>query len=85
MEEAQELVARAPEHPRGARGLGLSGLEAGVAVVGLSEGPTAHCLGTRELRRGRECSSPVLVWGRRRLVQLACAIQEKSHHLTYLL
>lgn len=38
VEETQELVARAPERPHGAQGLGLSGLEAGVAVVGLSEG-----------------------------------------------
>lgn len=38
MEETQELVARAPERPRGARSLGLSGLEAGVAAAGALRG-----------------------------------------------
>ncbi|CAI9156604.1 unnamed protein product [Rangifer tarandus platyrhynchus] len=38
VEETQELVARAPERPRGARSLGLSGLEAGVAAAGALRG-----------------------------------------------
>ena len=85
VEETQELVARAPERPRGARSLGLSGLEAGVAAAGALRGPTAQCPGNRELGRGCECSSPATVWGRGRLVRLAWTIQGKSHRLTCLL